>query len=251
VDAEAQSVEELGLPSGPPLHLERPGRPTTVLGAFLLPERIERFRTTLARRTRHLTVLADRFHDAHNIAACVRSCEAFGIQDLHLIPQDAVKKKKKMSMMVTTGSHKWLTTIRHPDAESAVLDLKRRGYRLVVADPPSAGPSTPIDELGLAQPVALVLGNERDGVSPALREAADELLHIPMAGFVESLNVSVACAVALSRLRSRLENELGPEVFLSEEERLTLLDLWVTRDVPRVAHVVAELIRRSEDPESG
>jgi tRNA (guanosine-2'-O-)-methyltransferase len=249
VDAEAKSVEELGLPGGPPLHLDRPGQPVSVLGPFLLPERIERLRSTLARRTRHVTVLADRFHDAHNIAACMRSCEAFGFQDFHLIPQDEVKKK--MSMMVTKGAHKWLTTYRHPDADSAIGDLRARGYKIVIADPPGTAPSTPMDTLDLSRPIALVLGNEHGGVGPALREAADERVHIPMAGFVESLNVSVACAVALSRLRSRVDDELGAQVFLSEIEQRALLDLWVARDVPRVAHVVAELVRRSEDPESG
>jgi len=239
------SVQDLGLPVGPPLHLEEPGRCLEVLGPFLQAERIERLREVLARRTRHVTVLAERLHDEHNIAACVRSCEAFGIQDLHLVAQEELKKKKKLSIMVSTGSDKWLSIYRHETSKRAVEHLREEGYRIVVADPPGEHPSTPVDRLNLEQPVALVIGNERDGVSPEVRALADERVHAPMAGFVESLNVSVACAVLLSQARRRLELDLGSDALMSASDRTKLLDLWVARDVPRVGEVVSELIRRA------
>ena len=239
------SVEALGLPVGPPLHLEQPGRCLEVLGPFLQAERIERLREVLARRTRHVTILAERLHDEHNIAACVRSCEAFGIQDLHLVSQEDLKKKRKLSIMVSTGSHKWLSIQRHETSRQALDHLRERGYRIVVADPPGDHPSTPIDQLDLKRPTALVIGNERDGVSPEVREMADERVHAPMAGFVESLNVSVACAVLLSQVRRRLDLDLGASALISASERTQLLDLWVARDVPRLREVVTELIRRA------
>ncbi len=240
------SVEDLGLPTGPPLGLERPGRCLEVLGPFLQEERIQRLRDVLSRRTRHITVLAERLHDEHNIAACVRSCEAFGVQDLHLVAQEDLRKKRKMSIMVSTGSHKWLSMHRHDSPLAAVADLRSRGYRIVVADPPGDHPSTPVADLDLERPVAIVIGNEREGVSDTVRELADERVHAPMVGFVESLNVSVACAVLLSQVRSQLDLRLGATALLSQEEQEHLLDLWVARDVPRVSEVVTELIRRHE-----
>jgi len=234
----------LGLPVGAPLHLERPGRALELFKGFLEPERLERLRTTLARRTRHLTVVADSFHDGHNIAACVRSCEAFGIQDLHLIPQPEIKKQKRLSMMVSTGAHKWLSIVRHKSPGAAGEALHAAGYAIVIAEPLKGRGCLSVDELSLDRPVALVLGNEHDGVSAALRDQADAWTHIPTRGFVESLNVSVACAIAVSRLRSRMDTELGPEALLNADEQVALLDLWVARDVPRVRQVVQELIHR-------
>ena len=239
------SVKDLGLPVGPPLRLEEPGRCLEVLGPFLQAERIERLREVLARRTRHVTVLAERLHDEHNIAACVRSCEAFGIQDLHLVPQEDLRKKRKMSIMVSTGSHKWLSMRRHATSTEAVEHLRAQGYRIVVADPPGDHPSTSVDALCLDRPLALVIGNEREGVSPQVRALADERVHAPMAGFVESLNVSVACAVLLCQVRARLDRDLGSAALMSAADQTRLLDLWVARDVPRVGEVVTELIRRA------
>lgn len=239
------SIRDLGLPVGPPLDLEQPGRALEILGPFLQPERIQRLREVLGRRTRHVTVLAELLHDEHNIAACVRSCEAFGIQDLHLVPQEDLKKKRKMSIMVSTGSHKWLSIHRHRSSQEAVEHLRTRGYRIVVADPPGDHPSVPVDQMDLSQRTAIVIGNERDGVSAALREQADGRVHAPMAGFVESLNVSVACAVLLSQARRRLDLDPNVSGDLSAVEQTLLLDLWVARDVPRVQEVVNELIRRA------
>ena len=240
----------LSLPLGPPLHLERPGRAVELLRPFLTPERLSRLESVLSMRTRHLTVLTDSLHDEHNIAACVRSCEAFGLQDLHVIPQEQIKRKK-LSIMVSTGSHKWVSMTRHADGHAAADALEAAGYRLVVTVPPDQGASTPLDALDVTRPIALVFGNERDGVSEALHTRAAERVHIPMSGFVESLNVSVACAITLCRLRAKMDTEVGEAALLTAEERRSLLDLWVARDVPRVADVANELIRRHEALESG
>ena len=239
------SVQDLGLPTGPPLYLERPGRALEVLGPFLKPERIERLREVLSRRTRHVTVLAERLYDEHNIAACIRSCEAFGVQDLHLVSQEELKKKRRLSVMVSTGSHKWLSIHKHKTSQLAIDQLRSDGYRIVVADPPGDHPSESVDQLDLSQRTAIVLGNERDGVSAEIRAQADGRVHAPMAGFVESLNISVACAVLLSQLRRRLDLDLGSDAMMSPSDQTKLLDLWVARDVPRVGEVVSELIRRA------
>ncbi len=231
------------LPAGPPLYLERPGAATAHLRAFVLPGRLERLRDILSRRTRHLTVLLERVHDPHNIAACLRTCDAFGIQDLHMIPDNPTSTK--ISRVVSSGAHRWITVHRHDDTESALQALRVAGYR-VYATALGAGPApAPVHELPLADPLCIAFGNESDGVSDLLRDHADGLAAIPMQGFVESLNVSVAFAIAVATLRHRLDGLTPPPPALEPEESAEILDGWMVHDVGRARAVLTELSRRA------
>ena len=232
------------LPSGPPLHLETPGRATAVLTPFLLPVRLERFRAVLARRTRYLTALIEEVHDRHNIAACVRSCDAFGLQDLHVIPREG--EDTRLSRNVAGGSHRRITVHRHDGLEAAVDALRARGYRLVVTDLGGDGaePETP-ETVPVDAPICVAFGNEATGISDALRAAADVRLRIPMRGFVESFNISVACAVTLYALRRRIDLEVpAARRALTPEEAADILDRWVVDDVPHAMAVIDELAKR-------
>jgi tRNA (guanosine-2'-O-)-methyltransferase len=230
------------LPVGPPLYLERAGRATELLTPFVLPERLERLRAVLARRTRRLTLLLEAVHDAHNIAACVRTCDAFGLQDLHIIPPG--DKPLRLSKMVSTGAHRWLTVHIHACLDDALGALSASGYRLaitdVVADTARDTPAT----VDLDEPLCLAFGNERDGITDALSAAAERRLHIPMAGFVESFNVSVAVAISVSRIRERIDALDAGTWRLAEAERRAILDTWIVEDVPRSRAVLLEISRR-------
>jgi tRNA (guanosine-2'-O-)-methyltransferase len=236
-------LRDLALPPGPPLHLERPGAATRHLAPFLQPERLSRLRAILSRRTRHLTVLLERVHDPHNIAACLRTCDAFGVQDLHLIPDDP--RSTKISRVVSSGAHRWVTVHRHDDTQSALEALSTAGYRVVATALGPGKDPLPVSALPLADPLCLAFGNESDGVSDTLRAAADGLAVIPMQGFVESLNVSVAFAVALASLRERLDALSPPAPTLEAEEAAAILDGWVLHDVARARAVLGELGRRA------
>jgi tRNA (guanosine-2'-O-)-methyltransferase len=242
LDTHLAFLSDRRLPTGPPLDLERCGRATELLSPFVLPERLERLRSVLTCRTRRLTLLLDQVHDAHNIAACARTCDAFGLQDLHVIPQTG--KPLRLSKMVSTGAHRWITVHIHEDVTAARRALGARGYRVAVAEVEDGASSSTPATIELTDPLCLAFGNERDGISEALREAADLRFHIPMAGFVESFNVSVAVAITVSRLRERLDGLDPANWRLSDDEQSALLDTWVVEDVPQARAVLLEIARR-------
>jgi tRNA (guanosine-2'-O-)-methyltransferase len=239
LEADAQ-----GLPSGPPLSLERPGRATELLRPFVLPERLERLRTVIANRTRRLTLLLEEVHDAHNISACIRTCEAFGLLELHLIP--AASKPLKVSRLVASGADRWLTVHIHDDLDGARRALKERGYRLAVTDPREGpGLHTPSD-IPIDAPLCIAFGNEKEGVSARLLAAADLRLHIPMSGFVESLNISVAVAISVARIRERFEQMPAASWRLEGDQQAALLDRWILEDVPHARTILEEIAKRQQ-----
>ena len=149
-----------------------------------------------------------------------------------------------MSRLVASGADRWLTLHVHSDLQSACDALDTDGYRLAATDVGgSVAPRSP-SEITIDMPLALAFGNERDGISAELRERATMLMHIPMSGFVESLNISVAVAIAVSRIRERLEHTNPCQWRLSEESRSRLLDGWVLQDVPHARSVLKEIAKR-------
>lgn len=239
-----EPLPDLDLPHGPPLHLERPGRTTALLAPFLRPQRLARFREVLAARTRHLAGLLEHVHDPHNIAACVRSCDAFGLQDLHVVPQAGAPPR--LSGAVAGGSHRRVNVRTHEDAEAAVDALRRAGYRLAVTDLGGRGPIETLEEVACDGPLCVAFGNERDGISPALRAHADVRVRIPMRGFVTSFNISVAFALTTYTLRRRMDALPAARLALPGDYAARILDRWVLSDMPQARAVVAELVRRAE-----
>lgn len=197
---------------------------------FLTPRRRERLREVLALRTRHIAVVLDNVHQSQNFSAVLRSCEAFGVQDVHIIETFS---PFEIAADVAAGTDKWLTLHRYAGPEAltqCVSRLRQQGYRLVVTMP-GQGSFTPAT-LDIESRVAIVIGNESVGVSPEMQVEADGFLEIPMVGFVESFNLSVAAALCLSELTRRLRAS-SVDWRLSESERQALLFDWVRASVPR------------------
>jgi len=232
------------LAAGAPLHLERPGRVVELLEPYLRPARLERFRSVLGRRTRHITALLERVHDPHNLSACVRSCDAFGVQHLHIVPEVGVKLK--LSRKVASGAQRWVSLHIHPTSAAAISALREEGYALYATALGGKAPTIPVRDTPLDRPVCIVFGNERDGVSDEVLASVDGNVIVPMYGFVDSFNISVAFALTLHTLRDRLAAAGRSAGDLSPEERIHLLDRWVLSDVPRAEDVLAELGRRAE-----
>lgn len=161
------------------------------LEPLVLERRRRRFEEVIQARVGSVTVLLDELYDPHNRAAIVRTCDAFGVHELHALQREG---EVLVQRSVATGSERWVDVHRHLTPESAVSALHARGYEIVATDPD--GELMPAD-LRSIERLALVLGNEHRGIDGVLLRAARRSVKIPMVGFVESLNVSVSAALLL------------------------------------------------------
>lgn len=202
------------------------------LEPLTLPRRAVRMREVLAGRLEAVTVVMDAPHDPHNGAAIIRSCEAFGVLRLHVVER---VEPFLASRKVTQGTERWVDVIRHRDATAALAALERERFALVVAHP--QGELLP-EDLSRIERVALVMGNEHDGVCDELTRAAKHSVRVPMRGFVESLNVSVTTALLLS---AAVRDRAG-DLPAHEQERLYARAL--VGSVPRALAVLANLRAR-------
>ncbi|MCB1206051.1 MAG: RNA methyltransferase [Verrucomicrobiae bacterium] len=188
------------------------------LGNHLTGNKRDKIRAALGERTRHLTVLLEDLNQPHNASACLRSCDCFGVQDVHVIER---RHPFQPDNDVAMGSNKWLSIHRYHQPESALETLRARGYHLVATSPNAEGdtPATlPID-----RPIALLFGSEHKGLSDRLFSAAESTLRLPMHGFTESFNISVTLALAVSRLIERIrDSPLDWRLSEAEQEELTL-----------------------------
>lgn len=216
------------------------------LESYLTESRKARLREVLARRTRHVALVLDDIYQPHNVSAVLRSCDAFGVQDVFLVDREA---DQKLSADVAAGSDKWLTLHRltGPDAaERCVAELRRRGYRIAATAP--GGDAVAPDTISIDTPLAVVIGHESHGISAPLLAAADERLSIPMYGFVESFNLSVAAALCLQDLTRRLRASDIPWQLPAADQEQLLCD-WTRASVAHVAAIEARW--RREQPGTG
>ena len=188
---------------GPP-PLERPADVVIeALSPVVTPERLQRIDEVVRNRTDELVLVLDRIADPHNSSAVLRSADAFGLQTVHVIVGE---HGFRASRGVSKGTHRWLNVVRYRTAEACVKRLKEDGYSIYVA---AMGAETSPEDLHATGRLAVVFGNEHRGASPETRSLADGTFAIPMRGFVESLNISVAAAITMQTLardgRSRIQ----------------------------------------------
>lgn len=188
----------------------------------MTPERFQTICKVLRQRQPDLTVITDEVHKARNLSAIVRTCDAVGIQEFHCV--EPVKGYRGFRG-TALGSHKWVDTILHTDVTSGIRHLKERGFKIVAAHlSPEAVDFRAVD---YTVATALLMGTEKEGVSAAALELADEQVMIPMMGMVESLNVSSACAIILTEVqRQRQLAGLYDTLRLPEERYRTMLFQW-------------------------
>ena len=200
---------------------------------FITDERRQRFEEVLDYRTRHVTVVLEDIFQPHNASAVLRSCDLRGVQDVHIVENNY---QYDVNPDVVLGSTKWLN-LHHYNSGGfntpAAFDyLHERGYK-IVATCPHRDDFTP-DTLPLEQPVALVFGTEKLGLSDYAVEHADMHVRIPMFGFTESYNISVSAALLLYSLTNRLHASTDIDWHLSEEERNELRLIWTRRTLNRI-----------------
>ena len=169
---------------------------------------------------------------SHNASAVFRTCDIFGVQDVHAIEN---KYNNKVSRHVAKGSQKWLNQYRYRndgDNTKTCLDgLKKAGYQIVATTPHND--SCLLQDFDVSRKTAFVFGVEAEGVSDYVIENADGFLKIPMVGFTESLNISVAAAIILQDVTTKLRNsKINWE--LSKEEKEVLYFDWVKKTIKNV-----------------
>lgn len=211
------------------------------LSGFVTANRLRRFDEVIQHRTRHLTVVLEDIYQPHNAAAVLRSCDCFGIQDVHVIEN---QNKFEANPDVELGSAKWITLIKHNAKENntgdCIASLKKSGYKIIVTSPHKN--DCTIEELDIAHKTALFFGTEMRGATPIAFEHADGFVKIPMTGFSESLNISVSAAVALYTLTSRLKKSAG-NWKLSGEEILEIKLQWIKNSLPKVDLLEKEFMK--------
>jgi tRNA (guanosine-2'-O-)-methyltransferase len=201
------------------------------LRPLIVEARLAELERVVAARRLDITVLADRFYDPHNNAAVLRSAEAFGLTEIHVVPGE---QGAAFASGVSQGVEKWIDYRVHATTEAACAALAAAGYAFVGADLSGV----PCEELTLPGRVCLVLGSEKPGLSSVARKRCTAFVTIPMRGMVESFNVSVAAALLLQGLARR------PVEALSVDAAAELLARYMVLTIQRPAVVLEELRRR-------
>ena len=212
------------------------------LKPFITEERWQKFNEAIRYRTRHITIALEDIYQPHNASAVLRTCDCFGIQDVHIIENH---NKYEVNPDVALGSSKWLNLVRYngkTDNTAACLEsLKQQGYRLV-ATTPHKKDFTP-ETLPLDQKTALIFGTELAGLSPVALEMADDFIRIPMVGFTESLNISVSAAIFIHTLTSRLRASAIPWQ-LTADEQSEIIFSWLKNSIKRSDLLVRDFMMK-------
>jgi len=199
------------------------------LVSFVSENKQNKFTEVLNNRTRHLTVVLEDIYQPHNASAVLRSCDCFGVQDIHIIEN---RNKYNVNPKIVVGSNKWLDLKYHNEQKENTLacinDLKAKGYTIVATTPHNDDVLLP--ELPIDKPIALMFGTEQDGLTDVALEHADVFMRIPMYGFTESYNISVSAALSLQSITDRLHKS-DVEWQLSEDEKNEIKLDWAKKVV--------------------
>ena len=199
---------------------------------FITDERWETLNRVLQQRTRHITVVLEDIYQSHNASAVLRSCDCFGIQDVHIIEND---HNFSLSKGVTIGSDRWLTLYKHraegsDNTLACYKHLREQGYRIIATTPHEE--DVTIEKLPVDKKTALVFGAELPGLSERAIEHADGFVKIPIYGFSESYNISVSAALCLYELTKRLrEDSADIEWQLTGDEKTHLRLDWLEKSI--------------------
>ena len=199
--------------------------------------RVERIRAVLERRQEDLTVGIEIVWDPHNASAIVRSADGFGVGSVQMLY--TIEDQPELSRGVTAYTDKWTLLESHESASACAEAMHARGLRVLATNVDDSARS--YLEVDWTRPTALVMGNEQRGCSPEILELADEQVSIPMLGFAQSFNVSVAAAVILAEA-ARQRQEAGRYGPSWSDTKQQWFDYWVARDQARE--------RREPPPES-
>ena len=212
------------------------------LHKFLKPQRIERFEEVLANRTKHFTVAVENIFQSHNASAVMRTCDCFGVQDLHVI---ANQNQYELSKDVAMGAEKWVDMHSYYEKENNTQDcideLKSQGFQIVATTPHTNDVLLP--EFDVTKKSAFFFGTEISGVSNIVLDQADAFVRIPMYGFTESYNISVSAALVLHDVVNRLKKS-KVDWTLSEQDLMDKRIDWAVKSLKSGPQVLEQLLKK-------
>ncbi len=212
------------------MQLEEKQQLITYLSQFVTIARRQKILSVLQERTRYITVILEDIYQPHNASAVLRSCDSFGVQDVHIVEN---KNIFTITQGVTIGSDRWLTLYRYNqpsinNTEECLKRLKNEGY--IIAATTLYKEQITIEQLSVNTKVALMFGSEINGLSEYAQNNADVSVKIPMVGFSESFNISVSAALCLYDVMNRLKKE-HHNWELTETEKLDLELDWLRKSI--------------------
>lgn len=212
---------------------------------FVTPERWSRFNNVITNRTRHLTVVIENVFQPHNISAVLRSCECFGLQDVHIIDKN---NYFEINTEIELGASKWLNINLYNDENQnntikCIESLKTEGYRVIATSPHINDCN--LDELNIDNKTALIFGKELEGLSEDAKEMADGFMKIPMYGFTESFNISVTAALCMHHITSKLRDS-SVSWKLSEQEKAEVLINWLKKSIKNSEMIIKQFFEKKQ-----
>jgi tRNA (guanosine-2'-O-)-methyltransferase len=200
---------------------------------ILTDNRKEKFLKVLKDRTKHFTIAVEDVFQMHNASAVMRSCEVFGIQELHVIEE---RYGKRIDKEIAMGAQKWVDIATYDSVTNCIDTLKSKGYQIIATTPHEN--DCLMEDFDISKPSALFFGTERDGLSEEILKRADGFLKIPMVGFTESLNISVSASIIIQNLTNRLRNS-DINWQLTEEEILVKRLDWAKKSIKDIKRIEA------------
>ncbi|MCF8240903.1 MAG: RNA methyltransferase [Melioribacteraceae bacterium] len=195
---------------------------------FKSENRLKKIISAVNARQPSLNLVLENIHDKHNVSAILRSCDAVGINNVSLVYNVEKFPKLNNKSSVSASALKWLEIKKYKTIDNCYNKLRENGFKIYA----SLLDEDAVDlySLDLTQKVALVVGNEHRGISDEAAELADETFYIPMRGMIQSLNVSVACAVSLYEAqRQRSEKGMYDNSEMPKDQLEKMIDDWCRR----------------------
>ena len=202
------------------------------LKTFLTEKRKQRFDDVLSQRTKHFTVAIEDVYQLHNTSAVIRSCDVFGIQEVHIIEE---RNTKRIDREIAMGAQKWVDLKRYHNLHDSLRDLKEKGYQIVATTPHTT--DCDLYDFDITKKACFFFGRETEGLSDDVLESADGFLKIPMVGFTESLNISVSAAIILQHVTAKLRRS-DIDWQLTEDEKLSKQFDWIKKTIKDYDRIV-------------
>ncbi len=213
------------------------------LHSFISDNKASLFNKIIQDRTKYITVVLEDIFQPHNASAVLRTCDCFGVQDVHIIENN---NTYEVNPDVALGSSKWLNLIKHNSDSNNTLSaykaLKKEGYRIVATTPHKN--DVMLDELELDKKTAFVFGTELNGLSQEAIDHADAYVKIPMYGFTESFNISVSASLILRHTIEKLKKS-DTNWQLNEDEIIDIKLNWIQNVIKRSELIVENFIKNA------